>query len=97
MAETKVDDNGPARLIHEDIGALEVFVRDAKRVEGVDDLKKGAEEADEMAVLPWCRVRRSGLGIQSENDISGGVSDVLCIEIITDNHYTWMVWTLPVS
>jgi hypothetical protein len=96
VAETKIDDDGPARLIHEDIGALEIFVRDVERVEGVDDLEKGAEEADKMTVLPRCSVRRSGLGIQSENDISGRVSIVPCLEIIAADHNTWMVLTLRV-
>ena len=84
MAKSKVDDDWPAGFVHQNIGALEVFVGDVagERVEGVDDLKKGTEEADEMAVLPGCSVGRSRLGIEGEDDISDRVSVVSSPEII---------------
>lgn len=82
MAKSKVDDDWPAGFVHQNIGALEVFVGDVERVEGVDDLKKGTEEADEMAVLTGCSVGRSRLGIEGEDDISDRVSVVSSPEII---------------
>jgi hypothetical protein len=65
MTESKVDQRRAANWIDEDVGPLEIFMRDVECMEGVDSHAQSSEEGDKFIEGPGfpnlsCRMRVKG-------------------------------------